>query len=91
MVGGLPNTHTTHKAQARREHQAKPAKTYQSPRRLSKETFKLQRRRLYQDKTYQLHQTFHLYLIQPADSDVCTIRRGYTHPGGAADGDQRRP
>ena len=82
--------HTTHQAQTRREHQAKPAKACPSPCPLSKESIKLQSHRLHQNEPYQLHQTFHVNLIQPADSDICVLCRGHTHHGGAADGDWRR-
>ena len=82
MVGGLPNTHTQptkpKHAESTKQNQQRPALRLADS---------VKKRPSYKDKTYQLHQTFHLYLIQPADSDVSANRRGNTHPGGAADGD----
>ena len=90
MTRSRTSKHTQPTKPKHAEHQAKSAKACPSSRPFSKETIKLKNRRLYQDKSHQLHQTFHLNLIQPADSNVCALHRGHTHPGGAADGDWHR-
>ena len=81
MTRSRTSKHTQPTKPKHAEHQAKPAKACPSPRPFSKETIKLKSRRLYQDKPHQLHQTFHLNLVQPADSNVCALHRGHTHPG----------